>query len=352
MKEVFVTGSLTTVTPLTYKVPDRENLPRIGDAVYLPSSAIRGKLRRMARDVIIDETGKKLDFLDFYYLTLGGLNNSGKRGEQNAAEDDDGVVTDKEAKESYAIPVIQAAERYNPLISLFGAGPGSPLAIPSKLFVNHAIAQASATSAVSKVSPVRTDDARISPMETQEVVSDTFFEEYLRQVAGQRAGSELKKRKTELLRLLKKGGVDAEAVRTELTEIDRALQTKPVSISNPGLDYEVINPGTKLTTSLRVIRANDTELALLMKAFARLAYHPVFGGKKAVGNGLVSGSFSVSMREHGKLVAPTEVGNFAWEGDFCGFTKIEGAPKEWLEMALPYGELRFDYKTIAAAAAA
>lgn len=352
-KDVFITGSFTTLTPLTYTAPNTDGLPRIGGQVYLPSSAIRGKLRRMARDSVIDETGKKLDFTDFFFLTVGGLNNAGKKKDEDAGGDDG---AGKEAKESYAIPVIQAAEKFNPLISLFGAGPGSPLAIPSKLVVNHALAQSryvngKQVNPVSMVEPCRTDDARISPAETGELVSDEFFGEYIRQVAGQRAGSDMKKRKSELLRTLKKDGADTAAIREEIAEIEKALKEKPVSISNPALGYEVINAGETLETSMRVMRATEYELALLMRAFAGLAYNPVFGGRKAAGNGLVKGSFKIAVREHGKACAPREAGYFEWQGDYCGLSRVEGVANEWLELQLPFGELKFDYKTLATLAA-
>jgi len=327
---------------LTYTTPETEattrsgqghKLPRIGGQVYLPASAIRGRLRRMARNAVVYETGKKLDFTDFYFLTVGGLNN--EKGEESKTE----------AKESYAVQVIQTVERYNPLISLFGAGPGSPVAIPSKLSITHAFAQ-NGSNPVSVVSPCRTDDARTLPAETQELIDDSFFDEYLVQVVGQREGAKLKARQKELQRELKKEGSDKDAIRLELNEIENKLKAKPVSISNPGLQYEVINPGVPLRVSMRVVRANEREMALLMRAFKYFAFEPVFGAKKAEGNGLVSGSFKILLRE-GRTDGFQEAGYIEWDGDYTGLTRVEGIAKKWLEMALPYNELRFDYKTVA-----
>lgn len=357
--DVLITGFFKTITPLTYTSPDTEGLPKIGGQVYLPSSAIRGRLRRMARNAVIEETGKKMDFTDFYFLSVGGLNNAGKAQKAKSEAKPEGAeegedVAIKEAKESYAVQVLQAADRYNPLISLFGAGPGSPVAIPSKLSVNHAFAPQTVGSRepnpVSKVSPCRTDDVRVSPAETQELISEAFFDEYLVQVAGQRAGTELKNRLKELTRLRRKEGADKDAIDAEIKEIDAKLKEKPVSISNPGLDYEVINPGVTMETSMRVIRANEREMALLMRAFERLACEPVFGGKKSAGNGVVSGSFKISVRE-GRTGGFREAGHIEWNGDYTGLTRVDGVAKDWLEMRLPYENLKFDYKTLAAAAA-
>lgn len=354
--DVLITGYLKTVTPLTYTSPDTEGLPKIGGQVYLPSSAIRGKLRRMARNAVIEETGKKMDFTDFFFLSVGGLNNAGKaKAEAEPEGDGDGKeVSLKEAKESYAVQVLQTADRYNPLISLFGAGPGSPVAIPSKLSINHAFAPQTVGSRepnpVSKVSPCRTDDVRVSPADTQELISDAFFDEYLAQVVGQRAGAALKNKINELKKLRRKEGADKDAINAEIKEIEAKLKEKPVSISNPGLAYEVINPGVTMETNMRVIRANEREMALLMRAFERLACEPVFGGKKSAGNGLVSGSFKISVRE-GRTGGFREAGHIEWSGDYSGLTRIEGLAKDWLELQLPYDELKFDYKTLAAAAA-
>lgn len=347
--DVLITGFLKTVTPLTYTSPDTDGLPKIGGQVYLPSSAIRGKLRRMARNAVIEETGKKMDFTDFFFLSVGGLNNAGKTKTKSEGDDEDSVA---EAKESYAVQVLQTAERYNPLISLFGAGPGSPVAIPSKLSINHAFAPQTAggRDPVSVVSPCRTDDVRVSPGETQELISDAFFGEYLAQVTGQREGSALKARLKKLRRDLKNEGVDKDAINAEIKEINLKLEDKPVSISNPGLKYEVINPGVMMGVSMRVVRANEREMALLMRAFERLAFDPVFGGKKSAGNGLVSGSLKISVRE-GRTGGFREAGHIEWGGDYTGLTRVEGIAKDWLEMPLPYDDLKFDYKTIAAAAA-
>lgn len=354
--DVLISGFIKTITPLTYTSPDTTGLPKIGGQVYLPSSAIRGKLRRMARNAIIEETGKKMDFTDFFFLSVGGLNNAGKAKTEAKPEggEDGGDALIKEAKESYAVQVLQTADRYNPLISLFGAGPGSPVAIPSKLSINHAFAPQTAGSRelnpVSTVSPCRTDDVRVSPAETQELISEAFFDEYLTQVAGQRAGTALKDRVKELRRSVKKEGADKDAINAEIKEIEAKLKEKPVSISNPGLAYEVINPGVTMETNMRVIRANEREMALLMRAFERLSFEPVFGGKKSAGNGIVSGSFKISVRE-GRTGGFREAGHIEWSGDYSGLTRIEGVAKDWLEMQLPYDELKFDYKTLAAAAA-
>jgi len=347
--DILITGTMKTITPLTYISPDVDGLPTIGGQYYLPSSAIRGKLRRMARNVIVEETGKKLDFTDFYFLTVGGLNNSGKAKSKAEPEGDDGDSV-SEAKESHAVHVMQAVERYNPLISLFGAGPGSPVAIPSKLSITQGIVQQTVGNPVSRIAPCRTDDARVSPHEAKEIISDDFFSEYIAQVVGQREGSMLKARLDKLKRELKKEGADKEAINSEIKAINAKLKDKPVSISNPGIEYQAINPGAEMSVTIRIMRANENEMALLMRAFERLAFEPVFGGKKAAGNGVVAGSFKVSVREnrHGVF---REMGHFEWSGDFNGLTHIDGIAKEWLEKPLPYDELRFDYKTIAAAAA-
>lgn len=353
--DVLISGFIKTVTPLTYTSPDTEGLPKIGGQVYLPSSAIRGKLRRMARNAVIEESGKKMDFTDFFFLSVGGLNNSGKNSGEAKAESEDGEeAVIKKAKESYAVQVLQTADRYNPLISLFGAGPGSPVAIPSKLSINHAFAPQTVGSRelnpVSKVSPCRTDDVRVSPAETQDLISEAFFDDYLTQVAGQRAGTALKNRLEELKKLRKKEGADKDSIDAEKKEIEAKLKEKPVSISNPGLAYEVINPGVTMETNMRVMRANEREMALLMRAFERLACEPVFGGKKSAGNGIVAGSFKISVRE-GRTGGFREAGYIEWNGDYTGLTRVEGVAKDWLETKLPYDELKFDYKTLAAAAA-
>jgi len=368
--DVFLEGSFTTLSPLTYTNPGTDKLPVIGGKPYLPSSAIRGKLRRKARDAVIMETGERLDFDDFFFLTLGGLNNESKGKKKSGDDVAEGASNEAEekaaaAKESYGIRVIQAAERFNPLISLFGAGPGSPVAIPAKLAVAHAIANDikypvdkfnrplisddGKTGCASIVHPCRTDDARRSPADITDIVSEQFFDTYLERMAVQKEGSDLKKRKADLLALKRKAGADKDLIAKEINDIEQALKAKPVAISNIVLDYEVINPGVELATSMRVLRATENDLALLARAFQLLARESVFGGRIAHGNGLLAGNFVVSIREHGSLASRREVGRISWTDPF-GEAVFDGEPQKWLDMQMPWDDLDFTYKALAAVA--
>ncbi|WP_126448327.1 RAMP superfamily CRISPR-associated protein [Sulfuricystis multivorans] len=343
--DIIINGHLKTETPLTYTAPNLEGLPTIGGQPYLPSSAIRGKLRRHMRDYIVDATGKKLNFLDFYFLSVGGLNNEGKgKASKESKEEEENSAG--ENLESQAIDYAMAAQKINPLISIFGCGPGSPVAIASKLIVSHAIAVGDPLKVKCRIEPCRTDDARVSPAETYELVSEDFFEEYHRQSTLQRRGSELKKQKDDLHKRIKKASSaeEAQAIREEIKKIDEELNKKPVSISNPALGYDAIAPGTNLAVFMRMQRASDVEIALLMKAFERLAFNPVFGGRKAAGNGLVSGEFVVSTCERpGQPIK--NVGTFGWDAFSLSLTATEKA-KEWLEKPIDFGVLDFSYEAL------
>jgi CRISPR type IV-associated protein Csf2 len=89
---------------------------------YFPASAIRGALRRAARNVLFDYIKDKKWGLELHrLLTIGGVSSSGPEGDIN-------------------INAIQAFRKNNPLISLFGAtsGPNNPW-IEGRLSVGHAI---------------------------------------------------------------------------------------------------------------------------------------------------------------------------------------------------------------------
>lgn len=349
--DVFIEGSFKTVTPLTYSLPTDESksgcLPRIGDKLYLPASAIRGKLRRLAIQTLVEEVGK-LNFKDYYYLTLGGLK-------------DGGVVDKSESgKEQYAVSVMQWIKKNNPLITLFGAM--TPVATPGRLSVSHAIAHNAIDTSntyktrdlakVDKICPVRVDDARQRPSEMLELVDDEFLDAYLERTDEARVTSSAKKKekalKTQLYELKKSKASeeDIAAVSEQLKEVNEELKSSKVTqIANISLAFEAIPADEDMRFSMRIMNASEVEVSLLMKAIQRLSYNPVFGGRNAVGNGLVAGNFVMSTRPAGKLVPPTMSGKFSWEGDFAGAT-FEGFAKEMVEAKLPFDELDFNYESI------
>lgn len=338
-KDVFITGKLTAVSPLTYQAPFGEagQIQRIGGKggkPYFPASALRGKLRRMARAVVYNGLGKKFNFDDFFYLTIGGLVDGKGKDEAEGSP-----------KQSYAMMVQRAAEQFNPLISLFGAM--SPLAIPSKLSIAHAVAMSDG-SCTDIIRPCRSDDVRVRPAQTLELVDDSFEDLYLQRTGAAREGSLLKKKEAELRAALRKAeGVERESIQAQIAELEASKGGKGavVSISQPELSYEVIRAGTDLDFTARIMRATDTELALLMKAIDTFAYEPLLGAKVNHGNGVVKGALTVKTREHGKLCAPSEVGTIAWNGDYAGATFV-GEPFDWVTAEIPFDALDFTFATI------
>lgn len=357
-KQYFFDGTMTAVSPVTYSIPGGDGkLPVIGGNLYIPSSALRGKLRRLARDIIVDETGRKLPFDDFFFMTLGGLFNT-KNKKENRKEAEGGENGEAEkaenatANESYAIEYYREAERINPFISLFGSGPGSPVGIPAKLHVMHAIAN---RRDADNVHPVRCDDARRDPAITMEIVDESFFEEYMERAGAQRSKSLLNKEIEEIsksIRALRKKGGNQDEI-DELEKRRKDLDAKKnditeVSISHPGLDYEVIPSGAVMGVSMRIIRASDVEAALLLKAIERFAYNPVIGGRVAAGNGVVSGEMRVKVREK-PASPPVEIGVISWKGDFSGLEVQGEKVQALLDYAIPFAEYDFSYKRLASA---
>lgn len=310
--DVFMAGKLVTASPLTYTTPDCNGLPRIAGKIYFPGVAIRGALRRAARDHVVDYVrrvdGKaKLSFEDFYFLTLGGIKNP-------KSKDDE-----EEKNASKAIHAVQFAEEYNPLISLFGAM--APVTITSKLQVEPAIAISNGVDAT-EIRPdiirhTRTDDAQVRAATIAGLIdTESFIDAYERYRNGLTESQQAKNQ-------------SKTAAKTKKSQDDSTAPAEPakkqthVSIAQPGLVYETIPPGTELELRMRMMRVNRAEISLFMNALNRFSFNPLLGGRRQHGNGLVSGELTVAVRGAGQMVRPQGVGTLSWDSDFSGLQCAE-----------------------------
>lgn len=307
--DVFLAGKLVTASPLTYTIPDCNGLPRIGGKLYIPGVAIRGALRRAARDHVLEyirrhtDAAAKLSFEDFYFLTLGGIKNPGKK---------DGS---EESLESKAIHAVQFAEQNNPLISLFGAM--APVSIASKLQVEPALAISNGVE-VAEVRPdiirhTRTDDAQVRAQTIAELIDTaSFLDAYRQYKEGLRKSQEAKKANRAPKDKETQDGND-----TKKAPEGKKVQTH-TSIAQPDLVYEVIPPGTEFALRMRMMRASRAEISLFMNALNRFSFNPLLGGRRQQGNGLLSGQITASARRAGQMVKPQRIGALSWDADFAG----------------------------------
>ncbi len=277
-------GELTTESPFVTSRPkhplDKKNglkhLPRlpvfegesIVEKVFVPGSGIKGKLRRVAeemlREVFVTATGDDRPFdLDTRYLLRIG----GTKGQEKDSPVDMIEVSNLRAK--------------NPLLSVFGA---MGLHMPGKLAVGHAMAGVSLDD-IGVTAGARHDDftrdvsllGTLPPAEIQKWKA-------IKIATAER--SEAKR----MLRDLKKKVVtvsdpeEKAALNEEIRIIDDNI--KGVSIQQPLDGYESIPQGVVMPHRMMLLNATPAEHGFFVAVLERFAGLPMLGAKFAHGCGL------------------------------------------------------------------
>lgn len=333
--DVFFNGVLTTVTPVSYTTPDLDKvqikepgqLPKMAGRLYVPAPALRGKLRRMARDIVRDGlSAADNDYLfplaDFYLNTLGGVKGGGKDG--------------AEGKELVAR--IRRVREFNPLVSLFGAM--APATVPGKLSVGHAIDAGQVPSIPMLVQHMRTDDLARSA-DNWDMVQANAAAEYDELKSGALARSELKSQIEEKKKFLRTADNEQKKlINDEIKKMEEDLKSlKAVSVQLPNLKYEAIPAGVALTSDFRLMGVTEAEIALFVKAINLFACNPVIGGRLNHGLGVVSGNWTVKYRAAGTS-AMEMAGSVSVAGDFMP-AAMTGQVDAWFKMSLPWAEYNF-----------
>ena len=333
--DVFFNGVLTTVTPVSYTTPDLDKiqikepgqLPKMSGRLYVPASALRGKLRRMARDIVREglstaDNDYLFPLADFYLNTLGGVKGGGK--------------DDAEGKELVAR--IRRVREFNPLVSLFGAM--APATVSGKLSVGHAIDAGQVPASPMLVQHMRTDDLARSA-DNWDMVQANAAAEYDALKSGALARSDLKVRIEEKKKLLRTADDEQKKlIRDEIKKLEEDLKSlRSVSVQLPNLKYEAIPAGVDLTSDFRLMGVTEAEIALFVKALNLFACNPVIGGRLNHGLGVVSGKWSVMSRITGMSNMET-AGSVSIAGDFMP-AAMTGQVDAWLNMTLPWAEYNF-----------
>lgn len=264
-----------------------------GTVYYFPSSGIRGSMRRAASDVILEKTiertgdPKPFTLDEHYAMVLGGVKGS-------------------ETLERIGITMVEEWLSKNPLLSVFGAGDGGILGfVEGKLSVGSAYCEPGVEPTI--YSGARTDEFYRKP-ERVKYLSDEDVELLVgRSIAINLSGKvkkEIKALQAEIKKLSRS---------TESEDIDRVLQlksqvaemeadrnsdleaagSKSVGVGMPLVGYKAIPRGERLEHSIKLFRANEVELGLLMATLQRFALEPVLGAHAANGLGTVSGQWAV-----------------------------------------------------------
>ena len=305
MKKIIINATLTTVQPVSIKLPDQEGHPRMTRGVdsegqprktaYIPATTIRGKLRRFAVQPLMQAAaaaGKPWTLHQVYESMLG----------QDAGS---------EASEEIDLVALKKRRADNPIVDLFGAG----LGVKSRLSVGHFMP-------VNDVAPesfagVRKDlDSDPEVLELMDAAEVSRFVDRNSNNSKRSAADAVVKKLFGQTRKVEKAGGDTTELKAALalaeaqrdgyvaTMGDMKNSTKTLT------SYEAMPAGIELKSRIVIDKATANDMKTLLAALDLLSRTPVLGGQTARGCGEVAGQFEMA-DEEGSLLGVVRIGGYA-----------------------------------------
>lgn len=305
MNKIIIDATLTTVQPVSIKLPDQDGHPKMTRGVdsdgqpkktaYIPATTVRGKLRRLAVQPLMQAAaadGKPWTLHQVYESMLG----------QDAAS---------EASEEIDLIALKKRRADNHIVDLFGAG----LGVKSRLSVGHFMPTLDVTpeafTGVRK--DLDSDTDVLDLMDTEEV---SRFVSRNTNNSKRSAAEALVKKNATLLRKAEKAGQDttdlkaalalAEAERDKLAAAMGDMKNSTKTLTS----YEAMPAGIELKSRITIDKATPKDMGTLMAALDLFSRSPVLGGQTARGCGEVAGRFEMSDQD-GVLLGVISVGGYA-----------------------------------------
>jgi CRISPR type IV-associated protein Csf2 len=305
VKKIIINATLTTVQPVSIRLPDQDGHPRMTRGLdsdgqpkktaYIPATTVRGKLRRLAVRPLMQAAaaeGKPWTLHQVYEAMLG----------QDAAS---------EASEEIDLVALKKRRADNHMVDLFGAG----LGVKSRLSVGHFVP-------VVDVQPESFAGVR-KDLDSDLDVLDLMDQDEVNRFVGRnttnskRADADaLVKKLFSTIRKSEKAGQDvteqkaalvlAEGARDELVKAMGDMKNSTKTLTS----YEALPAGIELKSRIIIDKATGKDMATLMGALDLFSRTPVLGGQTARGCGEVAGSFEMSDQD-GALLGVVSVGGYA-----------------------------------------
>lgn len=305
MSKIIIDATLTTVQPVSIKLPDQDGHPKMTRGVdsdgqpkktaYIPATTMRGKLRRLAVQPLMEaaqQAGKPWTLHQVYEAMLG----------QDAAS---------EASEEIDLVALKKRRADNHIVDLFGAG----LGVKSRLSVGHFVpvvdVQPESFAGVRKDLDSDTDVLDLmDPAEVDKFVGRNTNNS--KRSAAEAVVTDLGRK----IRKAEKAGQDATALKAALAlaETNRdALVAAMGDMKNSTktlTSYEAMPSGIELKSRIIIDKATAKDMATLTAALDLFSRTPVLGGQTARGCGEVSGRFEMTDQD-GALLGVITVGGYA-----------------------------------------
>ena len=305
MSKIIIDATLTTVQPVSIKLPDQDGHPKMTRGVdsdgqpkktaYIPATTMRGKLRRLAVQPLMQaaqQAGKPWTLHQVYEAMLG----------QDAAS---------EASEEIDLVALKKRRADNHIVDLFGAG----LGVKSRLSVGHFVP-------VVDVQPESFAGVRKdldSDTDVLDLMDPTEVDKFVGRNTNNSKRSAAEAVVTDLgrkIRKAEKAGHDAAELKAALAlaETNRdALVAAMGDMKNSTktlTSYEAMPSGIELKSRIIIDKATAKDMMTLTAALDLFSRTPVLGGQTARGCGEVSGRFEMTDQD-GALLGVITVGGYA-----------------------------------------
>jgi CRISPR type IV-associated protein Csf2 len=305
MSKIIIDATLTTVQPVSIKLPDQEGYPQLTRGVdsegspkktaYIPATTVRGKLRRLAVQPLMEAAkaaNSPWTLHQVYEAMLG----------QDAAS---------EGSEEIDLVALKKRRAENHIVDLFGAG----LGVKSRISVGHFVP-------VVNVEPERFAGVRKdldSDLDTLELMDDAEVYKFVSRntTNSNRAEAEALVKKTQTqIRKAEKAGQDTSELKLalELVQAKRdALVADMGDMKNSTktlTSYEAMPSGIELKSRIVIDKPTSKDLATLLAALDLFSRTPVLGGQTARGCGEVSGNFQLADQD-GSVLGVVTIGGFS-----------------------------------------
>jgi hypothetical protein len=339
LQTIRIAGEITALSPISYTLPGSNGfLPQMGKEkrLFITASALRSTIRHAATELISEMQNKKPSLDDYFLMALGGIKNAGTADDAKGAaveQPKEGTDAAAEKENNAAVGSIlktRFARQKNPMVTLFGS---MPHGIPGALMCGHAIATQSVAAETFKF--VRANDFQRDP-ELADRLDDSAIADFVRRQSDQaiRSAANAKRKVLEKqLTAAKKSG-DADLVISLQEQIKQVGDggSNVVALSNPGLDYKAIPMGTQFSHEFTLSNVTEAEIAIFVQALDRFGLMPFIGGKRALGLGHLSLSYSVRGRAAGEREF-RNMGTLLISGDMEG-VKADGEIAHYLDSSI------------------
>lgn len=305
MGKIIIDATLTTVQPVSIKLPDQEGHPKMTRGVdseghpkktaYIPATTIRGKLRRLAVQPLMEAAkaaGTPWTLHQVYEAMLG----------QDAAS---------EGSEDIDLLALKKRRAENHIVDLFGAG----LGVKSRISVGHFVPVVDV--APEPFAGVRKD--LDSDLDVLELMDDDEVNKFV-------GRNTTNSNRSEAEALVKKIGSQirkAEKAAQDVTDLKAALELaqgkRDELVSAMGdmknstktlTSYEAMPSGIELKSRIIIDKATSKDLTTFVSALDLFSRSPVLGGQTARGCGEVTGSFQMTDQD-GVLLGVVSIGGYA-----------------------------------------